>query len=152
MLKQGSFVPSSNPLMIRFLDTAAQRLTPLCAAHLFLDTAAQRLTPLCAAHCGRCQPMLDSNSEESPSQHYSGLEEAVFRNITACKELTQSTRTSLGPNGMNKMIINHIDKLFVTNDAATVLRELEVQVLFLSHTTSTTCRAFVNFSTLKPLH
>lgn len=63
-----------------------------------------------------------------PLQHYSGLEEAVFRNIGACKELTQSTRTSLGPNGMNKMIINHIDKLFVTNDAATVLRELEVQV------------------------
>jgi chaperonin GroEL (HSP60 family) len=91
--------------------------------------------------------MLDSNSKDSPPQHYSGLEEAVFRNITACKELTQSTRTSLGPNGMNKMIINHIDKLFVTNDAATVLRELEVQVLFLTRTTSATCRTFVFFST-----
>lgn len=61
-------------------------------------------------------------------QHYSGLEEAIYRNITACKELTQITKTSLGPNGMNKMIINHIDKLFVTNDAATVIRELDVQV------------------------
>ena len=28
---------------------------------------------------------------------------------------------------MNKMVINHLEKLFVTNDAATVLRELEVQ-------------------------
>ncbi|MEQ2188781.1 T-complex protein 1 subunit theta [Goodea atripinnis] len=28
---------------------------------------------------------------------------------------------------MNKMVINHLEKLFVTNDAATILRELEVQ-------------------------
>ena len=32
-------------------------------------------------------------------QHYSGLDEAVFRNITACRQLTQITRSSLGPNG-----------------------------------------------------
>lgn len=37
------------------------------------------------------------------------------------------TRTSLGPNGMKKMVINHIDKIFVTSDAATVLKEMEVQ-------------------------
>ncbi|XP_078514509.1 T-complex protein 1 subunit theta isoform X2 [Lissotriton helveticus] len=61
------------------------------------------------------------------AKHYSGLEEAVFRNITACKELAQTTRTAYGPNGMNKMVINHLEKLFVTNDAATILRELEVQ-------------------------
>ena len=29
--------------------------------------------------------------------------------------------------GMNKMIINHLDKLFVTSDAATIVSELEVQ-------------------------
>ncbi len=28
--------------------------------------------------------------------------------------------------GQNKMVINHLEKLFVTNDAATILRELEV--------------------------
>ena len=28
---------------------------------------------------------------------------------------------------MNKMVINHLDKLFVTNDAATIIRELEVE-------------------------
>lgn len=32
-------------------------------------------------------------------QHFSGLEEAVFRNIRACKELSQTTRTAYGPNG-----------------------------------------------------
>ena len=29
--------------------------------------------------------------------------------------------------GMNKMVINHLEKLFVTSDAATVIKELEVQ-------------------------
>jgi T-complex protein 1 subunit theta len=27
---------------------------------------------------------------------------------------------------MNKMVINHLEKLFVTNDAATIIKELEV--------------------------
>ncbi|KAL6532944.1 T-complex protein 1 subunit theta [Orobanche gracilis] len=60
-------------------------------------------------------------------RHLSGVEEAVVRNIDACKQLSTITRTSLGPNGMNKMVINHLDKLFVTNDAATIVNELEVQ-------------------------
>ncbi|KAG1358676.1 putative T-complex protein 1 subunit theta [Cocos nucifera] len=60
-------------------------------------------------------------------KHLSGLDEAVLKNIDACKELSVITRTSLGPNGMNKMVINHLDKLFVTNDAATIVNELEVQ-------------------------
>mmetsp|Transcript_21450 Transcript_21450/g.20618 ORF Transcript_21450/g.20618 Transcript_21450/m.20618 type:complete len:503 (+) Transcript_21450:137-1645(+) len=36
------------------------------------------------------------------------------------------TRSSLGPHGMNKIVINHLDKLFVTSDAATIIREVEV--------------------------
>lgn len=59
-------------------------------------------------------------------KHYSGVEEAVLKNIEACKGLTQICRTSLGPNGMNKMVINHLDKLFVTSDASTIVNELEV--------------------------
>lgn len=61
------------------------------------------------------------------AKHFHGLEEAVFRNISACKELARVTRSSYGPNGMNKMVINHLEKLFVTNDAATVIKELEVE-------------------------
>ncbi|XP_052811560.1 T-complex protein 1 subunit theta-like [Mya arenaria] len=61
------------------------------------------------------------------AKHFSGLEEAVYKNIDACKELSRTTRSSFGPHGQNKMVINHIEKLFVTNDAATILQELEVQ-------------------------
>jgi hypothetical protein len=32
-------------------------------------------------------------------KHLSGLEEAVLKNIEACKALAQITRTSMGPNG-----------------------------------------------------
>ncbi|XVF31232.1 hypothetical protein REPUB_Repub16aG0127700 [Reevesia pubescens] len=60
-------------------------------------------------------------------KHLSGLDEAVLKNIDACKQLSTITRTSLGPNGMNKMVINHLDKLFITNDAGTIVNELEVQ-------------------------
>jgi len=61
------------------------------------------------------------------ARFYSGLEEAVIRNIGACKEFAETVQTCYGPNGMNKMVINHLDKLFVTNDAATIIRELEIE-------------------------
>lgn len=64
---------------------------------------------------------------KSGSKHLEGLEESVLKNIEACVELAKITRSSFGPNGMNKMVINHLEKLFVTSDAATILKELEVQ-------------------------
>ncbi|CED85315.1 t-complex protein 1 [Phaffia rhodozyma] len=59
-------------------------------------------------------------------KHLSGLEEAVLRNIEAVGELSEIVRTSFGPNGRNKLIINHLSRLFVTSDAATIIREIEV--------------------------
>ncbi|KAK4687999.1 T-complex protein 1 subunit theta, partial [Tremellales sp. Uapishka_1] len=59
-------------------------------------------------------------------KHMSGLEEAVLRNISAVGELSEIVRTSFGPNGRNKLIINHLGRLFVTSDAATIIREIEV--------------------------
>lgn len=58
---------------------------------------------------------------------YSGLEEAIYRNISACKEFSHSVRSAYGPNGMNKMIINHLSKQFVTSDAGTIIRELDIE-------------------------
>ncbi|RKO96642.1 T-complex protein 1, partial [Caulochytrium protostelioides] len=60
-------------------------------------------------------------------QHSQGLDEAVYRNIQATRDMAQITRTSLGPNGRNKLVVNHLEKLFVTSDAATIVRELEIQ-------------------------
>ena len=41
-------------------------------------------------------------------------------------QLAAITRTSLGPNAMRKLVVNHLEKLFVTSDAATIVQELEV--------------------------
>ncbi|KAI8978271.1 T-complex protein 1 [Trametes punicea] len=59
-------------------------------------------------------------------KHLQGLEDAVLRNIQAVSELSDLVRTSFGPNGRNKLVINHLGKVFVTSDAATIIREIEV--------------------------
>ncbi|KAI3977917.1 hypothetical protein MKX01_036757 [Papaver californicum] len=56
-------------------------------------------------------------------KHFSGLDETAMKNIDAYKQFSTITRTSLDPNDG----YNHMDKLFVTNDAATIVNELEVQ-------------------------
>jgi len=61
------------------------------------------------------------------ARHFAGLEEAVLRNIEACGEFARTLRSAYGPRGLNKMVINHIEKIFVTSDAATIINQLEVQ-------------------------
>ena len=55
-----------------------------------------------------------------------GVDEAVLKNIGATKQLARIVQTSLGPNGMKKLIINHLGKTLVSSDCATIARELEV--------------------------
>ncbi|CEG37195.1 t-complex protein theta subunit [Plasmopara halstedii] len=59
-------------------------------------------------------------------KHFEGVNEAVAKNIDAVKQLAAITRSSLGPNGMNKLVINHLERIFVTSDTATIVKELEV--------------------------
>ncbi|KAF2015429.1 t-complex protein-like protein 1 [Aaosphaeria arxii CBS 175.79] len=59
-------------------------------------------------------------------QNYDAEDGAVIRNIDACRTIAQTVQTSLGPYGRNKIVINHLQKMIVTSDAATILRELEV--------------------------
>jgi T-complex protein 1 subunit theta len=60
-------------------------------------------------------------------KHFSGVEEAVMKSVEACKAIAKCTRTSLGPTGLNKIIVNHLNKVYITSDAGTILTELEVQ-------------------------
>mmetsp|Transcript_6129 Transcript_6129/g.18103 ORF Transcript_6129/g.18103 Transcript_6129/m.18103 type:complete len:541 (-) Transcript_6129:57-1679(-) len=55
-----------------------------------------------------------------------GVDEAVLKNIGATKQLAKIVQSSLGPNGMKKLIINHLGKTLVSSDCATIARELEV--------------------------
>ena len=58
---------------------------------------------------------------------FEGVQGAVLKNIEAAHGLAGMVRTSLGPNGMNKLVVNHLEKIIVTSDCATIVRELEVQ-------------------------
>ncbi|KAL5339493.1 TCP-1/cpn60 chaperonin family-domain-containing protein [Aspergillus crustosus] len=59
-------------------------------------------------------------------QSHDAEDGAVIRNIEACQAIAQTVQTSLGPYGRNKIVINHLQKMILTSDAATILRELEV--------------------------
>ncbi|KAF2481631.1 chaperonin Cpn60/TCP-1 family [Neohortaea acidophila] len=59
-------------------------------------------------------------------QNYDAQDGAVLRNIDACRAISGTVQTSLGPYGRNKLVINHLQKMTLTNDAATILRELDV--------------------------
>ncbi|HEX5977964.1 MAG TPA: thermosome subunit beta, partial [Nitrososphaeraceae archaeon] len=48
-------------------------------------------------------------------------------NITAAKTVAEVVRTSLGPRGMDKMIVSPIGDVTITNDGATVLKEIEIE-------------------------
>ena len=58
---------------------------------------------------------------------FEGVQGAVIRNIEAAKAISLMVQTSLGPNGMNKLVVNHLEKIIVTSDCATIVKELEVQ-------------------------
>ncbi len=53
--------------------------------------------------------------------------EAQFNNIGAAKAVADSVRSTLGPKGMDKMLVNTIGDVVITNDGVTILKELDVQ-------------------------
>ena len=57
---------------------------------------------------------------------FEGVQGAVIRNIETAKAMAGMVQTSLGPNGMNKLVVNHLEKIIVTSDCATIVKELEV--------------------------
>jgi thermosome len=53
--------------------------------------------------------------------------EAQRNNINAAKTVAQIVRTSLGPRGMDKMLVDSLGDVTITNDGATILKEIDVQ-------------------------
>lgn len=59
-------------------------------------------------------------------QVHSNTDGAINRNIQACRKISKMISTSIGPCGKNKIIVNNLSKIFITNDAATMIRELDI--------------------------
>jgi thermosome len=53
--------------------------------------------------------------------------DAQKNNITAAKLIAEIVRTSLGPRGMDKMLVDSLGDVTITNDGATILKEIDVQ-------------------------
>ncbi len=53
--------------------------------------------------------------------------DAQKNNIAACKIIAEIVQTSLGPRGMDKMLVDSLGDVTITNDGATILKEIDVQ-------------------------
>lgn len=53
--------------------------------------------------------------------------DAQKNNIAAAKLVAELVRTSLGPRGMDKMLVDSLGDVTITNDGATILKEIDVQ-------------------------
>lgn len=53
--------------------------------------------------------------------------DAHKNNIAASKIIAEIVRTSLGPRGMDKMLVDSLGDVTITNDGATILKEIDVQ-------------------------
>ena len=53
--------------------------------------------------------------------------DAILRNIGAAKAVADSVRTTLGPKGMDKMLVDSIGDITITNDGVTILNDMEVE-------------------------
>ncbi len=68
------------------------------------------------------QPLfiLDEDTERTSG------EDAQSSNITAGKAVSEAVRTTLGPRGMDKMLVSDGD-VVITNDGATILEEMDIE-------------------------
>lgn len=50
----------------------------------------------------------------------------IISNINACQVIGEAVRTTLGPRGMDKLIVDDKGKTVISNDGATIMKELEI--------------------------
>ena len=53
--------------------------------------------------------------------------EAQNNNIMAAKAVAAAVRTTLGPKGMVKMLVDSLGDIVITNDGATILKEMDIE-------------------------
>src|SRR3990167_8372830 len=53
--------------------------------------------------------------------------DAQRNNILAAKMIAEIIKTTLGPKGMDKMLVSPTNEIIVTNDGVTILREMQIE-------------------------
>ncbi len=52
---------------------------------------------------------------------------AQMKNIAAAKAVADAVRSSLGPRGMDKMLVDSMGDVVITNDGVTILKEIDIE-------------------------
>ncbi|QLD88604.1 thermosome subunit [Natronomonas salina] len=71
----------------------------------------------------RGQPLFILNEDSERTRG----KDAQSSNITAGKAVSESVRTTLGPRGMDKMLVSDSGDVVITNDGATILQEMDIE-------------------------
>ncbi len=53
--------------------------------------------------------------------------DAQYNNIMAARAIADAVRSTLGPKGMDKMLVDSMGDVIITNDGVTILKEIDVQ-------------------------
>jgi thermosome len=53
--------------------------------------------------------------------------DAQSRNILAAKTIANAVKSTLGPKGMDKMLVDSMGDVVITNDGATILKEMDIE-------------------------
>ena len=53
--------------------------------------------------------------------------DAMKNNIAAARAIADAVRTTLGPRGMDKMLVDSLGDVVITNDGVTILKEIDVE-------------------------
>ena len=69
------------------------------------------------------QPIIILDRDKTRTQG----KDALSYNITAARAIANAVRTTLGPKGMDKMLVNPVGDMVITNDGATILREMDIK-------------------------
>lgn len=65
--------------------------------------------------------IIDPKKEETKGK------EALSMNIAAAKAVASIVKSTLGPRGMDKMLVNPIGDITITNDGATILHDMSIE-------------------------
>src|SRR5437870_3018686 len=52
---------------------------------------------------------------------------AVYNNIAAARAVADAVKSTLGPKGMDKMLVDSLGDVTITNDGVTILKEIEIE-------------------------
>src|SRR3989337_2313485 len=52
---------------------------------------------------------------------------AQFNNIAAARAVADAVRSTLGPRGMDKMLVDSLGDVVITNDGVTILKEIDIE-------------------------